>query len=76
MDTDADNKQEATRALITFIALEGFALGGVLAVYFITSDVTYLIGGAIGVFVIFGLLFFRLYKEHGPALKASAGPRG
>jgi hypothetical protein len=59
MSLDQDNRKEATRALVSLATFEGLAIAGVVAVYFITSNLTYLIGGVIGVIVIFGPLIFR-----------------
>lgn len=72
---EPDNRKAATKALVTLASLEGVVLVAVVAVYFMTSNLTYLIGGVIGVIVVFGPLFFRWYKEHGPALKPAAGPK-
>ena len=65
---EQEKKQAAIKALINIAILEGFVLIAVVAVYFYTGEITYLIGGMIGSALIFGPMFLRWAREHKSAL--------
>ncbi len=76
MDSDAEKRNDAIKALINLALLEAFALAVVVAIFLTTQNLTYLLGGVAGCVLIFGPLFFRWHKEHGGALKAPPRAKG
>ena len=69
---DEHKKQEAIKALIRIAVLEGVLLVAVVGVYLKTNDLTYLIGGMVGVFLISGPMFVRWFNDHKNALENKA----
>jgi len=72
LDLEKQNRKIAIRAFVNLAVLEGFLLIAVVGVYLYTNNMAYLIGGLIGVTLIFGPLFFRFLKEHRKALRQPA----
>jgi hypothetical protein len=72
MSPDAAKRQEAMRALINIALLEGAVLMAVIAVYFATNNIVYLIGGVAGAALLFAPLIVRWAKTHAPAFRPGA----
>lgn len=71
MDVDAQKKQEAVRALINIAMIEGFVLVAVVAVWWFTGSLAFLIIGVIGSTAVFAPMFLRWVQAHGGALQAT-----
>ncbi|GJL95445.1 MAG: hypothetical protein DHS20C05_18500 [Hyphococcus sp.] len=71
---DDQKRKDAIKALVNIAMLEGFLLVAIVAVYLSTGSLTYLVGGLVGSSLIFGPMFFRWFKAHGAAMKASSAP--
>ena len=73
---DDQKRKDGIKSLINIAIFEGFLFAGVIGVYFMTSSVTYLIGGMVAVMLISGPMFLRWAQAHGAAMKGKPNSEG